>query len=176
VDPADNDYYYYYDIINARVSDGTNASPYIMVRTVSLNPDFYPSTSDGIPDSWMIAFFGNANPAVETNHRATNDCDGDGLNNLNEYRAGMNPINSSSAQRIISLANGTLQFQAKAYELYEVLGSTNLTSWIRVVVPFVPTNASLVIRTNLLATNIIAVVSNLPTTNPLMFFRIVKVP
>lgn len=176
VDPADNDYYYYYDIIYARFLDGTNASPYIMVRTISLNPDHYPSTSDGIPDSWMIAFFGNANPAVGTNHRATNDCDGDGLNNLNEYRAGMNPINSNSVQRIISLANGTLQFQAKAYELYEVLGSTNLTNWTRVAVPFVPTNAPLVIRTNLLATNIIAVVSNLPTTNPLMFFRILKVP
>jgi hypothetical protein len=98
------------------------------------------------------------------------------LNNLSEYRAGMNPTNSSSAQRIISLTNGTLQFQAKAYELYEVLGSTNLTSWTRVAVPFVPTNAPLVIRTNLLATNIIAVVPNLPTTNALMFFRILKVP
>jgi hypothetical protein len=178
LDPASSNPFYFYDLIYARVSDGTNASPYIMVRTVSLNPDFNPSTSDGIPDSWMTAFFGNANPAVGTNHRATNDWDGDGLNNLNEYRAGMNPTNSNSAQRITSLANGTLQFQAKAYELYEILSSTNLatTNWTRVGNPVLPTNAPLVIRTNLLATNIIAVVSNLPTTNPLMFFRILKVP
>lgn len=176
VDPASSNPFYFYDLIYARVSDGTNASPYIMVRTVSLNPDSYPSTSDGIPDSWMIALFGNANPAVGTNHRATNDCDGDGLNNLNEYRAGMNATNSSSVQRITSLAGGTLQFQAKAYELYEVLGSTNLTSWTRVAVPFVPTNAPTEVRTNLLATNIVVTVSNLPTTNPLMFFRILKVP
>jgi hypothetical protein len=76
------------------------------------------------------------------------------------------------------LANGTLQFQAKAYELYEILGSTNLasTNWTRVVNPIVPTNAPIEVRTNLLATNIIAVVSNLPTTNPRMFFRIRKVP
>jgi hypothetical protein len=100
------------------------------------------------------------------------------LNNLSEYRAGMNPTNSNSAQRIISLTNGTLQFQARAYELYEILDSTNLadTNWTRVGNPVVPTNAPLVIRTNLLATNILAVVSNLPTTNPLMFFRILKVP
>jgi hypothetical protein len=177
-DPASSDPVYFYDLIYARVSDGTNASPYILVRTISLNPDHYPSTSDGIPDNWMVNYFGNANPATGLKHHATDDCDGDGLNNLNEYRAGMSPTNSSSAQRIISLANGTLQFQAKAYELYEILGSTNLasTNWTRVVNPIVPTNAPIEVRTNLLATNIIAVVSNLPTTNPRMFFRIRKVP
>ena len=173
LDPAATSYY---DLFYARVSDGTNASPYVMVRVLSYNSDGYPTPSDGIPNNWMTYYFGNADPAIGMNHRATNDFDGDGLNNLNEYRAGMNPTNSSSAQRITSLANGTLQFQAKAYELYEVLGSTNLKSWNRVAVPFVPTNAPLMIRTNLLATNIIAVVSNLPATNPLMFFRILKVP
>jgi len=178
VDPASSNPTYFYDLIYARVSDGTNASPYIMVRTVSLNPDHNPSTSDGIPDSWMIAYFGNANPAVGQKHYATNDFDGDGLNNLSEYCAGMNPTNSGCAQRIIALNNGTLQFQAKAYELYEILGSTNLTNpnWTRVGNPVVPTNAPLAIRTSLTATNIVAVVSNLPATNPLMFYRVLKVP
>jgi hypothetical protein len=178
VDPASSNPFYFYDLIYARVSDGTNASPYIMVRTISLNPDHYPSTSDGIPDNWMVNYFGNANPNTGLNHHATDDCDGDGLNNLSEYRAGMNPTNSSSVQRIISLSNGTLQFQAKAYELYEILGSTNLASpnWTRVGNPVLPTNAPLTIRTNLFATNIIAVVSNLPATNAQMFYRILKVP
>jgi hypothetical protein len=178
LDPIESDSYNFYDLIYARVSDGTNASPYIMVRTISLNPDHYPSTSDGIPDNWMVNYFGNANPATGLKHHATDDCDGDGLNNLSEYRAGMNPTNGSSVQRIISLANGTLQFQAKAYELYEIQGSTNLTgtNWTRVVNPVLPTNAPLTIRTNLFATNIIAVVSNLPTTNSRMFFRVLKVP
>jgi len=175
LDPAGTGYY---DLFNARFSDGTNASPYVMVRVLSYNSDGYPTPSDGIPNNWMIGYFGNANPTIGTNHRATNDFDGDGLNNLSEYRAGMNPTNSSSTQRITSLNNGTLQFQAKAYERYEILGSTNLasTNWTRVGNPVLPTNAPLVIRTNLLATNIIAVVSNLPTTNPLMFYRILKVP
>ena len=148
-----------------------------MVRVVSFNYDS-DSTSDGIPNNWMIANFGHTDPRLADKSRATDDADGDGLNNLSEYRAGMNPTNSSSAQCIISLNNGTLQFQAKAYELYEILGSTNLanTNWTRVGNPIVPTNAPLVIRTNLLATNIIAVVSNLPAINPPMFFRVLKVP
>jgi hypothetical protein len=168
----------YYDLFYARVSDGTNASPYVMVRVLSFNNDSYPTPSDGIPNNWMTCYFGNANPAVGQKHYATNDYDGDGLNNLSEYRAGMNPTNSSSAQRITALANGSLQFQAKAYELYEIQGSTNLASsnWTRVVNPVLPTNAPFIIRTNLLATNIVAVVSNLPTTNSKMFFRILKVP
>jgi hypothetical protein len=174
-DPASGSYY---DIIYARFSDATNASPYITVSTISLDPDSDSPSSDGIPDAWMSKYFGHSAPQSVDKSRATDDADGDRLNNLQEYIAGMNPTNGGSAQRIISLASGTLQFQAKAYELYEILGSTNLasTNWTRIGNPVLPTNAPLTIRTNLLATNIIAVVSNLPATNPQMFFRILKVP
>jgi hypothetical protein len=174
-DPASGSYY---DIIYARFSDATNASPFITVSTLSLNPDSDSPSSDGIPDAWMSKYFGHTAPQSGDKSRATDDADGDHLNNLQEYIAGMNPVSTNSAQRITSLANGTLQFQAKAYELYEIQGSTNLagTNWTRVVNPVLPTNAPLTIRTNLFATNIIAVVSNLPTTNPRMFFRILKVP
>jgi hypothetical protein len=167
-----------YDIIYARFSDATNASPYITVSTISLNPDSDSPAADGIPDAWMSKYFGHSAPQSGDKSRATDDADGDHLNNLQEYIAGMNPVSTNSAQRITSLANGTLQFQAKAYELYEILGSTNLvsTNWTRVVNPVLPTNAPLTIRTNLFATNIIAVVSNLPTTNSRMFFRVLKVP
>ncbi|MEI9962187.1 MAG: hypothetical protein WDM76_13955 [Limisphaerales bacterium] len=47
----------------ARFSDHTNASPYVSVRVLSYNADTV-SPSDGIPDNWMIQYFGNANPAV----------------------------------------------------------------------------------------------------------------
>jgi hypothetical protein len=175
VDPATTAYY---DSIYARFSDGTNASPYILVRTISLNPDSDSPSSDGIPDSWMTNYFGHSAPQSGDKSRATDDSDGDRLNNLQEYIAGMNPKDTNSTQRITSFSPGTLQFQAKAYELYQILGSTNLagTNWTRVVNPVLPTNAPLVIRTNLLAANIIAVVSNLPATNPRMFFRVLKVP
>jgi hypothetical protein len=70
----------------------------------------------------------------------------------------------------------TLQWQAKAYELYEILGSTNLTNWVRIGNPVMPTNASLTIRTSLPAINITATASNLPDTNIHMFYRVEKVP
>jgi len=175
LDPASTAYY---DIIYSRFSDGTNASPYITVRTISLNPDSDSPSSDGLPNAWMTNYFGHSDPQSGDKSRATDDADGDGLNNLNEFRTGMNPKDTNSTQRITLFNTSTLQFQAKAYELYEILGSTNLatTNWTRVGNPVLPNNAPLVIRTNLLATNIIAVVSNLPTTNPRMFFRILKVP
>jgi hypothetical protein len=168
----------YYDIIYSRFSDGTNASPYITVRAISLNSDSDSPSSDGLPNTWMTIYFGHSDPRSGDKSRATDDADGDRLNNLNEYRTGMNPKDTNSTQRITLFNTSTLQFQAKAYELYEILGSTNLatTNWTRVGNPVLPTNAPLVIRTNLLATNIIAVVSNLPPTNALMFFRILKVP
>jgi hypothetical protein len=175
VDPASG---MSYDTIYSRFSDSTNASPYVTISTVSLNPDSDSPSSDGIPDAWMTYYFGHSDPRSGDKSRATDDADGDGLNNLNEYRAGMNPKDATSAQRITLFNTNTFQFQAKAYELYEIAGSTNLaaTNWTRVGNPIVPTNAPLVVRTNLLATNIIATVSNLPTTNGLMFFRVLKVP
>lgn len=168
----------YKDEIYARFSDGSNASPYVVARVVSFNPDqgFYPPPSDGLPNQWMSLYFGHDDPEAADKSQATDDADGDGLSNLQEYQAGSDPTDALSGQRIISASAGTLQFQAKAYELYEVLGSTNLTDWTRVGLPVVPTNAPIEVLTNSIGTNIIATVSNLPTAGPRMFFRILKVP
>jgi hypothetical protein len=167
----------YRDELNARYSDGTNASPYVSIRVVSFNHDS-DATSDGISDAWMTAYFSHTAPQSADKSRATDDKDGDGLNNLQEYIAGSIPTNASSAQRITIVSPGTIQWQAKAYELYEIQSSTNLafTNWTRFGNPVVPTTASLQVRTNLLAAPITATVSNLPMTNTQMFFRILKVP
>jgi hypothetical protein len=173
-DPDNSGSYSYNDIIYARVSDGTNASPYAIIRVISFRGDDT-SPFDGIPDYWMLNFFGHGGPLSGDRSRATDDADGDGLNNLQEYIAGTNPKNSSSAQRITAFTLHSLQFQAKAYEPYEVLGSTNLTTWTRVAT-LEPTNASFEVRTALPQTNITAVISNLPTSGSRMFFRVLKVP
>ncbi|MDE0838467.1 MAG: VWA domain-containing protein, partial [Kiritimatiellae bacterium] len=53
--------------------------------------DFVDSDGDGLPDWWEIAFFGNDNGAIPED-----DTDNDGINNLYEYLAGLNPIDPRS--------------------------------------------------------------------------------
>ncbi|MBI3851777.1 MAG: hypothetical protein HY298_16100 [Verrucomicrobia bacterium] len=140
LDPAGSSYW---DQIDFRYSDGTNASPYVSVRILSFNADSHPfPTSDGVPDNWMSTYFGNPDPAAGANRGANQDNDGDRLTNLQEYIAGMDPTSGSSAQRITLLSSNSLQWQAKPYELYELQGSTNLTTWTRVLNPILPTTST----------------------------------
>jgi hypothetical protein len=163
----------YYAVIYARMSDGTNASPYTAARVISLRRDGV-SIPDGLPNYWMINYFGNATPSAGTLSRATDDADGDGFNNLQEYRMGTNPKDAGSALRINTFSGNSIQFPAQAYELYEIMGSTNLADWT-FVSAVTPTN-SLALRTLLPQTNILVTVSNLPATASQMFYRVRKVP
>jgi hypothetical protein len=166
--------YSYRDLIYVRFSDGINASPYALVRVLSFRGEAT-VTPDGLPDYWMLNYFGSVNPQAGNLSRATDDADGDGLTNLQEYRTGSNPKDANSRVRITGFTGDSLLFQAQGYELYEIMGSTNLTDW-QVVKPFSPSIASTAFRTSLPQTNILATVSNLPMTAPHMFYRIRKVP
>ena len=162
----------FWDTIYARYSDGTNASPSINVSVLSINADSY---SEGTPDSWRQAFFGNSNPSVGTHHHATDDADNDGFNNITEWQLGSNPTNKNSNLRITSFSPLKLQFPAKGYEVYELYGSTNLSNWTRVLNPIVPTN--FIPGTNLLnITNSIGVATGFTNGSRWQFFRIQKVP
>jgi hypothetical protein len=159
IDPTDGGSW---DDIFYRFSDGTNSSPYGEIRVLSFNHDGF-TPSDGIPDNWMITYFANANPNTGLNHHATEDADGDKMSNLQEYRAGMDPTQSASAQRVTLIPPNSIQFQAKGYELYELHASTNLTNWARILVPQVPTNS-------------IGTFTGITNTAPRQFFRVLKVP
>ncbi|HWF18299.1 MAG TPA: matrixin family metalloprotease [Verrucomicrobiae bacterium] len=135
LDPASGSYY---DEVYARCSDGTNASPYIFIRTLSLNPDSY---LDGIPDAWRLTYFGSSNPSVGLNHHAINDADGDGYSNLQEYRLGSDPTDKTSNLRVTNFSTTNIQWQAKGYEVYEIYGTTNFSNWVRVMNPVIPTNS-----------------------------------
>ncbi len=163
LDPAGD---YYYDIACARFSNGTNASPYITIRTISLNPDSDSPASDGIPDAWMTNHFGHAAPQAADKSRAGDDADGDRLTNLQEYIAGMNPKDANSAQRLTLIQTNVLQWQAKAYELYELQSSMNLAAanWTRFGNPILPTTATG------------AVANPYNSVSPRRFFRIQKIP
>ncbi len=152
----------YYDLIYARCSDGTNAAPFSLIRVAVLYADSY---SEGVPDSWRMTYFGNANPSTGANHHATNDADGDGYNNLTEFQLGSSPVDKKSNLRITTFGTTNLQWQAKPYEVYEILGTTNINNpnWVRVTNPIIP------ITTNGIATAF-------TNGGPRQFFRIEKVP
>lgn len=139
VDPANQSDY---GSVFARFSDGVNESPYIRVRLVSLNGDSQPATSDGIPDNWALQYFGGKTPSAANLSRATDDKDGDGLTNLQEWIAGTDPTVANSNLQITGFDGMTLEFAARPYDLYEVLGSTDLKTWSLTGNPVLPTTTT----------------------------------
>ncbi len=83
------------------------------------------SDNDGIPDWWMLQYFGHPTGQSLDNSLANQDADGDGLSNLQEYWAGTSPVDAASALRlvIVSSTSGpsvTLSFQAMSNHAYIV--------------------------------------------------------
>lgn len=130
LDPASGAYY---ELAVLRINDGVNVSPFINVRVVSFASDSFPTISDGIPDSWMQTYFGDADPDAGPNRSAVADYDGDGKTNLQEFISGTSPTDGNSVLKITSVSPTTLQWNARAYELYEVQSSTNLSAWTRLI-------------------------------------------
>jgi regulation of enolase protein 1 (concanavalin A-like superfamily) len=71
--------------------------------SVSLAVNAADSDGDGIPDWWMLRYFGHATGSVLDKTRAQDDYDGDGMSNWAEYLAGTDPTNPDSNFRIVSL-------------------------------------------------------------------------
>lgn len=157
VDPATSSSY---DRALLRISDGTNGSPYVEVRVLSFKSDLF---SDGVPDSWMTKYFGDADPSVGLRHQATDDADGDAVSNFNEYRSGTDPTSAASVLRFTSITPTALNWLANPYDLYEVQATSDFKTWVRAANPVTPTttNGSL---------------TNLPAVTNRLFFRIQRVP
>jgi hypothetical protein len=150
----------YYDTIYARFSDGTNASPFLQVIISSFGADSY---FEGIPDSWRQTYFSNPDPTVGLKHHATDDADGDKVSNIQEFLNGSDPTVKTSNLHITSFSLTNIQWQAKPYEVYEVHGSTNLSNWVRVINPVVPTNT-------------IASATGFTNGGVKQYFRVLRVP
>jgi Tol biopolymer transport system component len=98
------------------------------------------SDGDGIPDWWMIQYFGHATGQAGDLSRAQDDADGDGVNNLQEFLAGTIPTDPGSvlALRIAAGVSGTnvmLNWDAVSGKHYQVLSTTNLNDAVWPVFP-----------------------------------------
>jgi hypothetical protein len=58
------------------------------------------SDTDGIPDWWRLAWFGHPLGQASDKSRGSDDPDGDGMNNLAEFLAGTQPLNTASVFKI----------------------------------------------------------------------------
>ena len=104
------------------------------------------SDHDGLPDVWMMQYFGHTNSLASDHSRPQDDPDGDGATNQDEYIAGTHPRDPSSCLRIdrITKAGGvTLTFLAVSNHTYTVQFTDPLTpavwqNWTRC--PAVSTN------------------------------------
>ena len=91
---------------------------------------------DGIPDWWMLQYFGHATGQAGDSSRPQDDADGDGMSNLQEYIAGTNPTDASSVFRlqISSSISPTLSLKlnwpAVPGRNYQVQLKTNLTDLV----------------------------------------------
>jgi Tol biopolymer transport system component len=103
---------------------------------VTVNID---SDGDGIPDWWMMQYFGHPTGQAGDLSRASDDADGDGASNLQEYLAGTDPTNPNSVFRlsVAATANSTvtLTWPAVSGKNYQIQYKTNLDDSMWVTAP-----------------------------------------
>jgi hypothetical protein len=85
-------------------ADKARASGIQVLKIGDLDTD-----GDGIPDWWMIGYFNHPTGQSNDNSLASDDADGSGFSNLEDYLAGTDPLNPSTAFRItnITITNNT---------------------------------------------------------------------
>lgn len=92
-----------------------------------IDPSTPDSDSDGMPDDWELANFG------DLDETAAGDAEGDGTSNLAEYRLGLNPVSGSSLFQVTQTgtpASGiTLTWPSQPGLTFTVRSSANLTDW-----------------------------------------------
>jgi hypothetical protein len=113
---------------NARVSG-------VQVRKIA---DVY-SDTDGIPDWWRLAYFGHARGSAADKSRGSDDADGDGASNLNEFLAGTDPLNPASVFKITHVAivdnNVQVSFSTVTNRTYQLQRRDSLdasSSWTNI--------------------------------------------
>lgn len=78
--------------------DNARASGIQVKKVADLDSD-----GDGIPDWWMLGYFDHPTGQDADNSLASEDADGDGTSNFNEFMAGTDPTDLNSAFRITDI-------------------------------------------------------------------------
>jgi hypothetical protein len=111
----------------------------LMANGVGVDTD-----GDGIPDWWMIQYFGHPTGQASDQSFAWNDPAGDGLSNLQKYQLGLSPLVWDNLHFISCqyLADGRLSLSVfgQVGHNYTLLASTNLVNWVPIL-SFACTNA-----------------------------------
>jgi hypothetical protein len=111
---------------------GTNSSLALATRFMA-NGVGVDTDGDGIPDSWMMQYFGHPTGQAGDQSFGQNDPDQDGLSNLREYQLGLNPLapDRPYLQPLLSPTNGNfaLNIQGLFGRSVTLEVSTGLTNW-----------------------------------------------
>lgn len=79
-------------LIGANGGTGGDDNGFLGVLELEITGDPPADTdSDGLPNAWMTKYFGHATGQASDLSRSTDDADGDGLTNLQEYQRGTDP-------------------------------------------------------------------------------------
>lgn len=101
------------------------------------------SDGDGIPDSWMMKYFGHPTGLASDNSLAQDSASGDGISNLQKYLTGMNPLVWDNLHFAGYATQPDGQFQVAVFGQigtnYTLLASTDLSKWTPIV-NFICTN------------------------------------
>jgi Tol biopolymer transport system component len=124
------------DLDSGLVPGDINRQPDAFGVSLDVNAALVDSDGDGIPDWWMMKYFGH--PTGQTNDMslAQDDADGSGMSNLQDYIAGTSPLDPSSAFRLSITAPSNnvarLTWPAVTGRAYQITYKTNLTdpAWL----------------------------------------------
>jgi len=118
--------------VSAVASNGLSSALVPATRLMANGVDV-DTDGDGIPDSWMIQYFGHPTGLASDQSFAWNDPAGDGLSNLQKYVLGLNPLVPARPylQPLLSPANGNfaLYIQGLFGRSVALEVSTNLANW-----------------------------------------------
>ena len=137
--------------VSAVDSTGLSSSLALATRFMANGVDV-DTDGDGIPDSWMIQYFGHPTGQASDQSLAQDDPDHDGLINLQEYLLGRSPVERDNVwfSMLGVSTNRTVELTAECVAgwTYLLQASTNLTTWTSIGITTANSNSVVFSDTN----------------------------